>query len=97
MIFAHRLHALKHAKSRLHQNFDFHKEFFLKHFVLLNCDLGWAMVVCQVVSVLSFFYDDLSSNPAEVKLMLKRTKNCKKRLELPHFLDLGSVVQFKNT
>ena len=50
-----------------------------------------------MVSVLSFFYDDLSSNPAEVKLMLKRTKNSKKRLELPHFLDLGSVVQFKNT
>ena len=44
----------------------------------------------QVVSVLAFHSDDLSSNPAEVynfsvKLYLKRTKINKKRLGLAHF------------
>ena len=45
----------------------------------------------QVVSVLAFYSDDPSSNPAEVynfpvKLLLKRTKINKKRPGLAHFL-----------
>ena len=44
----------------------------------------------QVVSVLAFYSDDPSSNPAEVynfsvKLLLKRTKINKKRPGLAHF------------
>ena len=44
----------------------------------------------QVVSVLVFYSDNLSSNPAEVynfsvKLLLKRTKINKKRPGLAHF------------
>ena len=45
----------------------------------------------QVVSVLAFYSNDLSSNPAEVynfsvKLHWKRTKINKKRPQLAHFL-----------
>ena len=45
----------------------------------------------QVVSVLAFYSDDPSSNPAEVynfsvKLLLKRTKINKKEAGLAHFL-----------
>ena len=44
----------------------------------------------QVVSVLAFYSDDPSSNPAEVynfsvKLLLKRTKINKKEAGLAHF------------
>ena len=49
----------------------------------------------QVVSVLAFYSDDPSSNPAEVynffsvKLLLKRTKINKKEAGLAHFKNLS--------
>ena len=50
----------------------------------------WAVVVVKVVSVLAFYSDDPSSNPAEVYnfsviLLLKRTKINKKRPGLANF------------
>ena len=54
---------------------------------ILGCGGG------QVVSVLAFYSDNPSSNPAEVynfsvKLFLKRTKINKKRPGLAHFLTI---------